>query len=42
VQRVIVLAIVELLFDAPADLKVEIRCHRHVAGVEEAVQVTAE
>ena len=39
VQRVVVPAVVELLLDAPADLEPQIGRHRHIAGVEQAVDV---
>ena len=39
VQRVVVLAVIELLPDAPADLEPKIGRYRHIAGVKQAVNV---
>ncbi len=37
VHGVIVPAVVELLFDPPTDLEMQVGCHRHVSGVQQAV-----
>ena len=42
VQGIVVLAVFELSLDALADLKVKVGRHSHVAGVEEAVDVSAQ
>jgi hypothetical protein len=39
VERVVVLSVVELLPDTPADLEAQVRRYRYVAGVEQAVNV---
>src|ERR1019366_5523460 len=39
VKRIVVLAIVELLPDAPADLEVQVGSYGHIAGVEQAMNV---
>ena len=40
VHGVIVPAVVELLFDPPTDLEIQVGCHRHVSGVQQAVDVS--
>jgi hypothetical protein len=42
VQGVVVAAVLELLADAAADLEAQVRGDRHVAGVEQAVDVASE
>lgn len=42
VERVILPAVVEILFDAAADLESKFRRDRHVAAVEQRVQVAAD
>lgn len=39
-QGVVVLAVVEFFPNASANLKVKVRRHRHIAGIEQAVDVT--
>jgi len=39
VQRIVVLAVIELVPDASADLEPQVGCYRHIAGVKQAVNV---
>ena len=39
VKRVVLFAVVKLLPDALANLETQIGCHRHIASVEQAVNV---
>ena len=39
VKRVVVSTVIELFPNAPADLKMEAGRHRHIAGIEQAVDV---
>jgi hypothetical protein len=41
-QRIIVLPVLELLSDSPTDLEPELWGDRHVAGIEQAVNVAAQ